>query len=170
MKRIDFVEAQAVFHRGAMFCVLLSLPAWAGCSWNSQLEEARRQAAACRLELEALKQQNSDQPSTALLKAQRDRFAAQCEELKTEVAQLKDQLREAHASGIDSDTRRQLDEQRRELETALAGVRRSREEWEQGLADRQRKIDILTNQVERLQQELEKARGGAGSPASRPGS
>lgn len=138
-----------------------------GCSWNPQLDEARRQAAECRLELETLRREQQAAPNAALIKAQRDRLEAQCEDLRNEVARLKAELRDKASAPTDSSASEQIERERRELQTALVAIRRSREEWEQSLADRQREIDILTNQVERLQQQLAEARR-AGQAESRP--
>lgn len=135
-----------------------------GCG-NPELQEAQRQAAACRLELEALKEaQSGEQDDCGSCKAQRDRLAAQCADLKAQMAHLELKAKGADntaAAGELAAARLQIEEQRRELETALAAIRRSRDEWEQALADRQRQIDVLTNQVERLKRELDAASGGS---------
>ncbi|GMV98424.1 MAG: hypothetical protein AMXMBFR83_27740 [Phycisphaerae bacterium] len=140
-----------------------------GCSASSELQEARRQTAECRLELEALRRQLKDQPNAALIKAQRDRLEVQCTELRTEIARLRAQARAQPAPAAPpspSDAQRFIQELQKRVETLQAEFLDARTDWERTLADRQRRIDVLANQVERLERELAAARPPAGT---RPG-
>lgn len=101
------------------------------------------------------------------VRAQRDRLEAECTDLRKEVAALREQVRSGAITGAGAQAQRELERQRKELETALSALQRSRDEWEQALADRQRQIDILTNQVERLKKELENAKKGGTSANGR---
>lgn len=136
----------------------------AGCSSNSELQEARRQTAECRLELEALRQQAGSAPNVAMFKAQRDRLEAQCEQLKNEIARLKAERREPAGPPIarsDEQAQKYIQELQKRMERLQVEFLDGKHEWERALAERQRQIDVLTNQVERLQKELAAAKSGA---------
>lgn len=135
------------------------LPAGSGgCASSQELNEARRQVAECRMELAALKERaEKEQTSCGLLKAQRDRLEAELADARDELGKLREPSRGGDAAARAAEVvraRAELERQQKELEAALAAVRRSREEWEQALADRQKQIEMLSNQVDRLQREL----------------
>ena len=158
-------------HRTMLVLMCVGPPFLGGCATNEELNDARLQADECRLELEELRSQQAGE-DVGRLKAQRDRLAAENRMLTEEVTRLKDKQRAldgklAAAEKTGPQLARELDTQRKELEVAIANVGRSRQQWEDTLADRQRQIEVLSNRLERLQQELAALRP-ATRPASRP--
>ncbi|HSA28401.1 MAG TPA: hypothetical protein P5159_17870 [Phycisphaerae bacterium] len=100
--------------------------------------------------------------------AQRDRLAAENADLKRQLASRRELERQRDGALAEAEAKARLetDAIRKELEQALANIRLSRQRWEDDIASRQRTIDMLTSEVERLRRELQSARGS--EPASRP--
>jgi len=135
----------------------------AGCAARNELAEARLDADECRLELRALRAKLHKQEDKSLVRAQRDRLAAENEHLERELAAIRERERQLRSNlAVEAQAgpkaRDQTAAQRKELERALANIRRIRRQWEQTLAQHQRQIDVLTSQIERLRKELEAAR------------
>ena len=158
-------------HLTLLVLMCVGSPFLGGCATNKELDDARLQTDECRLELEKLRSRQTGEDASRL-KAQRDRLAAENRMLTDEVTRLKEKQRDleaklAAAEKTGPQLARELDTQRKELEAAIANVGRSRQQWEETLADRQRQIEVLSNRIERLQQELAALRPATG-PASRP--
>jgi len=141
----------------SFYLTLLVLPAAAGgCAWQKDLDEARRQASQYRLQIRDLQaQQAREQPNHTLLKAQRERLEAENQVLKRQIEELRKRERDLNARlaavrAQDERVRAELEAQRAELNRALEAIHQSRQEWERTLADRQKQIDMLANQVQRL--------------------
>jgi septal ring factor EnvC (AmiA/AmiB activator) len=147
---------------------LVSL-AGTGCAWTKDLDEARLQAEECRLELDRLRAQLGSNEDLTRLRAQRDRLTAENQSLKRELGELRrceqdcrKRLGDAERNG--PEFARQLELQRKELEIAAENLRRSRQQWEDALAERQRQIEMLNSRIAGLRKEL------SARPATRPGS
>ncbi|HSW45580.1 MAG TPA: hypothetical protein VLM89_08415 [Phycisphaerae bacterium] len=130
-----------------------------GCTWNKELDDARLQADECRLELQNLRAQATQAEDVTRLRAQRDRLAAENQTLKAELAKLRRRERDLQKKLTESEKAGpeiagQLETQGKELHAALENLRRSRQQWEETLADRQRQIEVLKSHLARLAQEL----------------
>lgn len=96
------------------------------------------------------------------LRLQRDRLAATNRNLQQELDLLAASHRnlESRYESLQAQSRAQageLEAQRTRLRRAMEAIEKNRQEWETQLAERQRRIDLLTNQVERLTRRLEQA-------------
>ena len=152
-------------NRYVLFLLTVSM-ASAGCAADRELADARLDADECRLELQTLRAKLDQQDGGSLIRAQRDRLAAENEYLKRELAQIRERERQLRKNlGITKTespkAAEQIAAQREELKRALANLRRSRDQWESSLAERQRRIDVLTHQIQRLVKELQAARDAA---------
>lgn len=94
--------------------------------------------------------------------AQRDRLTAENADLKRQLDSLLELERERDRTLSESEAKARAESEaiRRELEQALKNIRLSRQQWEDDIASRQKTIDMLTSEVERLKRELQSAGGG----------
>ncbi|MBP7934051.1 MAG: hypothetical protein KA354_05315 [Phycisphaerae bacterium] len=151
------------------FAAVLMVASVAGCPSQNESGAARPAIDEARLPIE-----NAGEPGryrgTELdrMTAQRDRLAAENADLKRQLASQREleRPRDGALAEAEAKARLETDAIRKELEQALANIRLSRQRWEDDIASRQRTIDMLTSEVERLRRELQSARDS--EPASRP--
>jgi len=156
-----------------LILVVPALAAITGCAWFRNLGRPDAPASQPESQPVPLEQQlEAERSARAGLQLQKDRLEAQNARLTREVDALQKRLHDAgrQIAAARADAHKidiALEARRRELDNALTAIRRSRADWEEALADRQKQIDLLTNQVQRLERQLEAARR-ANRPSTRP--
>ena len=129
-----------------------------GCGPSRELQDTRLTADECQLQLEAALKELQNCRQDARYKAQRDRLAAENLHLKKQLDDLRQaqNLLRNQLATLQDDQKKNADTlaaERTELQQAMLNLTRSRQKWEQMLADRQKQIDLLTNQIERLKEQ-----------------
>ena len=144
-----------------------------GCVTTEEFQEVQRQAGECRLDIEALREAQIDERADcAMLRAERDELERENQRIGRGLAACRaneqNLQRKLKAAQLEvRQTRLDVGSRSKELERAAAALEQSRNKWEQTLADRQKRIDILTNQVERLTTQRTKANSSK-NPSTQP--
>lgn len=147
IRRLDIPPSRACLLVAGL---LASLP---GCITKKHLDAAQLEADQNKLQfLNAHQQAKRGQAELERVTAQRDRLAAENTELKRQLASLGEleKQRATMPSEADIRARAETDALRKELKQALTDIRLSRQQWEEDIAARQRTIDLLTSEIERL--------------------
>ncbi len=152
--------------------LLSAMLTMSGCALKRDVDNAKRQAAEYRIALEDMQEKrNSEQTDCEVLKTQYARLEKENATIKRQITDAQGRENVLNQRLAIAETRKgrdrgNLEEQQKELQRALQAVRGSREEWERTLAERQRQIEILTNQIERLTHQLRERSQTA--PGSQP--